>query len=141
MINYLYQINCNICRVAHGSCIDRSSARSRQTHAIAKAQYVRHNIRNFSWRKILLYGILIDSLSQRTCVLDCGLVIKYMLVNFDWPLLSCIYHRYKEISLYRWNSPASWLFTSYRVPPDTIPHLVRPIKLNLFHNYTVLIRI
>ena len=45
-----------------------------------------------NYLRILLYDILIDSLRQRTFVLDFGLVFKYMLLNFDWPPLSRIHH-------------------------------------------------
>ena len=54
-------------------------------------QLVLHYFVFINYFRILLYGILIDSLSQMICVLDCGLVFKYMLVNFDWPLLSRIH--------------------------------------------------
>ena len=40
-----------------------------------------------NYLRILLYDILIDSLRQRTFVLACGLVFKYMLLHFDWPPL------------------------------------------------------
>ena len=44
-----------------------------------------------NYLRILLYDILIDSLRQRTFVLACGLVFKYMLLHFDWPPLSRIH--------------------------------------------------
>ena len=47
--------------------------------------------------RILLYSILIDSLSQRTFIIDFCLVFKYILDHFDWPLLSRINHRYKDL--------------------------------------------
>ena len=44
-----------------------------------------------NYLRILLYDIVIDSLRQRTFVLACCLVFKYMLIHFDWPPLSRIH--------------------------------------------------
>ena len=52
-----------------------------------------------NYLRILLYDILIDSLRQRTFVLACGLVFKYMMLHFDWPPLSRIHQIDKQNKL------------------------------------------
>ena len=44
-----------------------------------------------NYLRILLYDIVIDSLRQRTFILACSLVFKYMLIHFNWPPLSRIH--------------------------------------------------
>ena len=50
-----------------------------------------------NYLRILLYDIVIDSLRQRTFVLACCLVFKYMLIHFDWPPLSRIHDIFNNI--------------------------------------------
>ena len=53
-----------------------------------------------NYLRILLYDIVIDSLRQRTFILACCLVFKYMLIHFDWPPLSRIHALIINYSLF-----------------------------------------